>query len=131
MGELGELHFDLRPLPGMELDDLRSQLHHCVTSTLADSGIRIEFESLFDGIPAMETSASAEITRLAEQLTGHVAEAVAFGTEAPYLQKLGMQTIVLGPGDIAQAHQPDEYLAMERLQPTTRLLQALVKSVCT
>ena len=126
-----ELHIDLRPLPGMELDDLRSQLHHCVTSTLADSGIRIEFESLFDGIPAMETSASAEITRLAEQLTGHVAEAVAFGTEAPYLQKLGMQTIVLGPGDIAQAHQPDEYLAMERLQPTTRLLQSLVKSVCT
>ena len=126
-----ELHIDLRPLPGMELDELRSQLHHCVTSTLADSGIRIEFESLFDGIPAMETSASAEITRLAEQLTGHVAEAVAFGTEAPYLQKLGMQTIVLGPGDIAQAHQPDEYLAMERLQPTTRLLQSLVKSVCT
>jgi acetylornithine deacetylase len=126
-----ELHIDLRPLPGMELDDLRSQLHHCVTSTLADSGIRIEFESLFEGIPAMETSASAEITRLAEQLTGHAAEAVAFGTEAPYLQKLGMQTIVLGPGDIAQAHQPDEYLAMERLQPTTRLLQSLVKSVCT
>ena len=126
-----ELHIDLRPLPGMALDELRKQLHDCVTGALADSGIRIEFESLFDGIPAMETSATAEITRLAEQLTGHTAEAVAFGTEAPYLRQLGTDTIVLGPGDIAQAHQPDEYLAMERLQPTTRLLQALVKSVCT
>lgn len=126
-----ELHIDLRPLPGMELDELRSQLHDCVTATLADSGIRIEFESLFNGIPAMETSATAEITRLTEQLTGHAAEAVAFGTEAPYLQALGIETIVLGPGDIAQAHQPDEYLALERLQPTTRLLQSLVKSVCT
>ncbi len=126
-----ELHIDLRPLPGMELDELRNRLHDCVTTTLADSGIRIEFESLFNGIPAMETSATAEITRLAEQLTGHAAEAVAFGTEAPYLQALGIETIVLGPGDIAQAHQPDEYLALERLQPTTRLLQALVKSVCT
>ncbi|MFV1973805.1 MAG: acetylornithine deacetylase [Thiohalobacterales bacterium] len=126
-----ELHIDLRPLPGMELDELRSQLRQCVTGTLAGSGIRIEFESLFDGIPAMETSATAAITRLTEQLTGHAAEAVAFGTEAPYLQALGMETIVLGPGDIAQAHQPDEYLAMERLQPTTRLLQSLVKSICT
>jgi acetylornithine deacetylase len=126
-----ELHIDLRMLPGMDLDDLRSQLHQCVTGVLADSGIRIEFESLFDGIPAMETAATAEITRLTEQLTGHAAEAVAFATEAPYLQGLGMETIVLGPGDIAQAHQPDEYLAMDRLQPTTRLLQSLVKSVCT
>jgi acetylornithine deacetylase len=126
-----ELHIDLRMLPGMDLDDLRSQLHQCVTGVLADSGIRIEFESLFDGIPAMETAATAEITRLTEQLTGHAAEAVAFATEAPYLQGLGMETIVLGPGDIAQAHQPDEYLAMERLQPTTRLLQSLVKSICT
>jgi len=126
-----ELHIDLRPLPGMELDDLRSQLHHCVTGILADSGIRCEFEPLFDGIPSMETPATAQIARLAEQLTGHAAEAVAFATEAPYLQELGMETIVLGPGDIAQAHQPDEYLAIERLQPTTRLLQSLVKSVCT
>jgi acetylornithine deacetylase len=126
-----ELHIDLRPLPGMKLDELRNQLRQCVTGTLAGSGIRIEFESLFDGIPAMETSATADITRLTEQLTGHAAEAVAFGTEAPYLQALGIETIVLGPGDIAQAHQPDEYLAMERLQPTTRLLQSLVKSICT
>jgi acetylornithine deacetylase len=126
-----ELHIDLRMLPGMDLDELRSQLHHCVTGVLADTGIRVEFESLFDGIPAMETAATAEITRLTERLTGHAAEAVAFATEAPYLQELGMQTIVLGPGDIAQAHQPDEYLAMDRLQPTTRLLQSLVKSVCT
>ena len=46
-------------------------------------------------------------------------------------QELGMETIVLGPGDIAQAHQPDEFIALDRLQPTTRILQTLVKSVCT
>ena len=73
----------------------------------------------------METPADADIVRLAEQLTGHTSEAVAFGTEAPYLQKLGMDTVVLGPGDIDQAHQPDEYLAMERLTPTVDLLKQL------
>ena len=126
-----ELHIDLRPLPGMELPELRDGIHRCITDALADSGIGIEFVSLFEGIPAMETSAGAGIVRLAEKLTGQTAEAVAFGTEAPYLQQLGMETVVLGPGDVAQAHQPDEYLALDRLEPTTRLLQDLVKTVCT
>ena len=125
-----ELHIDLRPLPGMELQELRHSIHRCVTESLQGSGIQIEFKSLFDGIPAMETGAETEIIRLAEQLTGHASEAVAFATEAPYLQQLGMNTVVLGPGDIAQAHQPDEYLALERLKPTTKLLQNLVKAVC-
>jgi acetylornithine deacetylase len=126
-----ELHIDLRPLPGMELPELRDGIRRCVTEALAGSGIGIEFESLFEGIPAMETSATADIVRIAEQLTGHSAEAVAFATEAPYLQQLGMETIVLGPGDVAQAHQPDEYLALDRLEPMTRLLRELVKTVCT
>jgi acetylornithine deacetylase len=126
-----ELHLDLRPLPGMDIVELRGELRQRVTDTLADTGIRVEFEALFDGIPAMETAPAAAITRLAEELTGHAAGAVAFATEAPFLQELGIETIVLGPGDIAQAHQPDEFLATARLQPTTELLQSLVRRVCT
>jgi acetylornithine deacetylase len=126
-----ELHIDLRPLPGMDIDELRCMIHRKVDEALRGSGIRAVFESLFEGVPAMATNSDARIVRLAEQLTGHTAEAVAFGTEAPYLQQLGIQPVVLGPGDIAQAHQPDEYLALDRLQPTVDLLRRLVKSVCT
>ena len=125
-----ELHIDLRPLPGMELQALRQELHHRVLSTLRDSGIQASFKSLFDGVPAMETPANAAIVQLAEKLTGHTPEAVAFGTEAPYLNQLGMETVVLGPGDIAQAHQPDEYLAVDRLTPTVEILKQMVNSVC-
>ncbi|MEN8108669.1 MAG: acetylornithine deacetylase [Pseudomonadota bacterium] len=126
-----ELQFDLRPLPGMSISELRHDIHRLVRDSLQGSGIRVEFEALFEGIPAMETDRDARIVQLAEQLTGHSAGAVAFGTEAPYLQQLGMQPVVLGPGDIEQAHQPDEFLATDRLQPTIRLLQQLVKSICT
>jgi acetylornithine deacetylase len=126
-----ELHLDLRPLPGMDIGELRHALHRRVTDTLRDTGIEISFESLFEGVPAMATDANARIVRLAEQLTGHDAGAVAFGTEAPYLQQLGIQPVVLGPGNIEQAHQPDEFLAMDRLQPMVALLRQLVKSVCT
>ena len=125
-----ELHFDIRPLPGMRLDELRGELDRRMGALLAQSGLRFERYPLFEGIPAMETPAAADIVRAAEQLTGHSADAVAFGTEGPYLNDLGMQTIILGPGDIDQAHQPDEYLAADRLQPTVRLLQDLIARFC-
>lgn len=125
-----ELQIDLRPLPGMAIDELRGELQHRVRQTLAGSGIDVTFRALFEGIPAMETPASAHIVQLAEQLTGQRAGAVAFSTEAPYLTGLGMETIVLGPGNIEQAHQPDEYLSLARLQPTVDLLQNAIKSVC-
>jgi len=55
---------------------------------------------------------------------------VAFATEAPYLQQLGCETLVLGPGDIACAHQPDEYLDLDRIEPTVRLLRAMIDHYC-
>jgi acetylornithine deacetylase len=85
--------------------------------------VQIDFAPLFPEVPPFEQAADAELVRVAERLTGHRAEAVAFGTEAPYLQRLGCETLVLGPGDIACAHQPGEHLEMSRLQPTVRLLQ--------
>ena len=125
-----ELHIDLRPLPGMDLQELRGELHQRILASLQDTGIETRFEALFDGVPAMETPADAAIVKLAEKLTGHAAEAVAFATEAPYLNQLGMDTVVMGPGDIDQAHQPDEYLGLDRLPPMIDILKQLVSTVC-
>ena len=41
-----------------------------------------------------------------------------------------MQTVVLGPGDIDQAHQPDEYLALDRLTPTIEILKQMIDTIC-
>ncbi len=125
-----ELHIDLRPLPGMDAQQLRGELQHRILESLQGTGIETRFESLSAGVPGMETAADATIVRLAEKLTGHAAEAAAFATEAPYLSQLGMDTVVMGPGNIDQAHQPDEYLALERLMPTIDILQQLVNTVC-
>jgi len=125
-----ELHLDLRPLPGMDLQELRDELRHRVLDALQDTGVEASIESLFEGIPAMETPANARIVQLAEKLTGHTPGAVAFGTEAPYLSRLGMETVILGPGDIAQAHQPDEYIRLDQLAPTVDLLKSMIDTVC-
>ncbi|MEN8131873.1 MAG: acetylornithine deacetylase [Pseudomonadota bacterium] len=125
-----ELHIDLRPLPGMDIPALRQELRKRVSSVAESLALQCEFKTLFSGVPAMETPADAHIVRLAEQLSGHHSGAVAFCTEGPYYNALGMETVILGPGDIAQAHQPDEYLAMNRIQPTLDLLKRIIHSVC-
>ncbi|NOY61811.1 MAG: acetylornithine deacetylase [Gammaproteobacteria bacterium] len=122
-----ELHFDLRPLPGMAIDALRSQIKQRLEQRLAGRGLALEIAPLIHGTPALHTPASANLVRVAERLTGHSSEAVAFGTEGPHLTELGMETIILGPGDIDQAHQPDEYLALDRIQPSVTLLKGLIK----
>ncbi|MCY1444335.1 Acetylornithine deacetylase [compost metagenome] len=93
-------------------------------------GVSIDYQPLFPAVPPFEQAADTELVRLAERLSGHSAEAVAFGTEAPYLQQLGCETLVLGPGDIACAHQPDEHLELARITPTVELLRQLIRHYC-
>ena len=126
-----ELHLDLRPVPGMALEDLRETLNQRLAVLLGETGFQWELSPLFVGTPAMHTDRASAIVQAAEKMTGHDSEAVAFCTEAPYLNALGMETIILGPGDIAQAHQPDEYLALDRIQPTVDLLTGLIRKFCT
>jgi len=125
-----ELHIDIRPLPGMNLADLRNELNKRLQKIMPEHGFKLQTLPLFSGIPAMETPAESALVKAAEKLTGALAGSVAFGTEAPYLTDLGIETIVLGPGDIAQAHQPDEYLEVNRIQPTVDLLRQLIYKFC-
>lgn len=124
------LEFDLRPLPGMDPAALRAAIQQKLQPLAQRYEVKIDYKPLFGEVPPFEQSADAELVKVAERLTGHTAEAVAFGTEAPYLQALGCETLVLGPGDIRCAHQPGEYLEMSRLQPTVRLLRELIQHYC-
>ena len=78
----------------------------------------------------METSPESALVRACEQLTGQQASAVDFGTEGPFLTALGMETVIMGPGDISVAHQPDEFIALASLNPGMDQLQALIQQFC-
>lgn len=125
-----ELQIDIRTLPGMVETELRSELGERLRRRLAERASDLRITPLFPGQPPMATPADAEIVRVAERLTGHKARAVAFATEAPYLAQLGVEAVVLGPGDIACAHQPDEHLPVDRLEPTVRLLRQFIGHFC-
>lgn len=124
------LEFDIRPLPGMDPDALRADIREQLKIIAAEQQVDITYHPLFPGVAPFETAADAAIVKACEKLTGHTAGSVAFATEGPYLNRLGMQTLILGPGDIDQAHQPDEYLAMDRIDPTVKLLRELIEQFC-
>ena len=125
-----ELEYDLRPLPGMSLDNLREDVSRRLAPLADQFGVEIKTEALFPGIPAFANMRDSDLVRTAERLTGYQAETVAFGTEAPFMQELGMDTIVMGPGSIDQAHQPDEYLAFDQIKPTVAILEKMITQYC-
>ena len=125
-----ELHFDLRLTPGGNNATLREEIAQRMTGIAQQYALQIEMHSLVQSISPFEQGADSELVRTAERLTGHSAEAVAFATEAPFLQELGMETIVMGPGSIDRAHQPDEYLELEQIQPCIALLQQCIRHYC-
>lgn len=127
---LCELHLDVRVLPGMSPEKARERLRARLIERLTPQGFGLDVDPLIEPIPPFETPADSALVRAVEALTGHAAEAVTFGTEAPFLSALGMDTLVCGPGHIAQAHQPDEFLALDQLNPTISLLESLIQRFC-
>jgi len=125
-----ELHFDLRLLPGMDNEELRSAIQQRLTPIAESSGTDIVFSSLFEGVEPFNESADSELVNVCEALTGRSSESVAFATEAPFMQQLGMQTVVLGPGSINQAHQPDEFISIDQLEPAVKIVQELIRKFC-
>jgi acetylornithine deacetylase len=125
-----ELQYDLRPLPGMEMDSLRADIKRRLKPLAEEYQVSISNESLFSGTPAMETPADSLLVKAVEEMTGFTAGAAAFGTEGPYFQELGMEAVIFGPGGIETAHQPDEHLEIASLQPTIDKLAALVRRFC-
>ena len=123
-----ELRFGFRPLPSHDIDALHARFGAC-----ASPGALERYEETFRGpsLPAGDI-ATAEERRLAardlaDELQFPIGNAVDFWTEASLFSQAGLTAFVYGPGDIAQAHAADEWVALEQLQryadSITRLLQ--------
>jgi len=125
-----ELQIDIRPLPGMKIDDLRQEMKQRLKKVLHETGIQFKTVALFDGVNATETDKQSDLVKITEKMTNTESQAVAFGTEAPYYNELGLETIVMGPGSIKQAHQPDEYIEIKTLNPAVDIIRRLIMHYC-
>jgi acetylornithine deacetylase len=125
-----QLDFDIRITPGMEVDEIREQLIARLAPLVEPLGVQFELVPLFPGVPAFMAQEHSEILRLVERMTGQQGISVGFGTEAPHLQKLGLDTIIFGPGNIDQAHQPDEFLDLDMVESGIGYIRELIEKVC-
>lgn len=112
-----ELRFGFRPLPSQSARELFELFRGMATPAHL-----VSFEQLFDGppLPAAQGAAAAaqlEAGRaLAARLGLPTGPAVNFWTEASLFSRAGLAAIVYGPGDIAQAHTADEWVAVDQLE---------------
>ena len=83
-------------------------------------------------VSGLEPVDDNEARRIVSALTGaNGADVVAFGTEAGLFQRLGMSVVVCGPGSIAQAHKPDEFIEISQLSACLDMLQGLAGKLST
>ncbi len=124
--------FEIRNLPNHDPAEFLADLQDFVKDSLLsdmqkvapDSGIDLEIQS---NIPGLQPDDETEVLALALQLTGtNAPDYISFTTEAGLYQDAGVPTIVCGPGHIAQAHRPDEYVAIEQLALCQEFLRDII-----
>ncbi|MCW4631224.1 MULTISPECIES: acetylornithine deacetylase [Marinomonas] len=125
-----ELEFDLRALPGMSNQALMAEIAQILPRIEEKTGTIIQLSSLFADVPSFYTPIESDIIKACEALTNRQASTVAFATEGSFLNQLGMETLILGPGSIDQAHQPNEFMALDQIQPMQEVIRGLIERFC-
>ena len=102
---------------------LAAELEPAMHATDPASGFTLE---VMDWIPGMALPPEHELTALVKQLTGsNSVGKVSYGTEGGLYEQAGIPTIVCGPGDIAQAHKADEFIARAQLDACDAFIRRL------
>ncbi len=131
--DLATLDFEFRALPEEDVDALVAEVEAFVRGTVdpemrsacPDAGVDLD---LISGFPGLATAPEAEVVTLAKRLAGrndHIK--VAYGTEAGlFAETGGIPTAICGPGSIAQAHRPDEFVEASQLDACERFVRGLI-----
>ena len=125
--------FDLRTLPQASPDALYQEIRGYAESLAREmqaidqnSGIDLQWMSQTVGLAASETDA---IVQWAMQLSKNpTVGKVSYGTEAGLFQKMGVPTVICGPGDIAEAHRPNEFVTLEQLAQCELFMERILES---
>lgn len=116
-----EACIEARAIPGVDPRQILAPL----------AGMRGVDAKWLSDYPALALDADHPLAVLASEISGHAPlQAVSYGTEAGLFQQAGVPAIVCGPGDIARAHKPEEYLTEPELAGATEMVLALGRRLC-
>jgi acetylornithine deacetylase len=131
-----QFEFEIRALPLQDPDLLAAEIIDYARQSLepemqaVDPAAGFAFDMLndTDGFDLPDDDAAV---RLVTQLTGdNRTGRVSFGTEAGLFNRAGIPTVVCGPGFIAPAHKPDEFIALDQVSQGERFLRRLMDQLC-
>ncbi|AKS45715.1 acetylornithine deacetylase [Octadecabacter temperatus] len=92
-----------------------------------DTGI--DYTRKFD-VPGLKPEVAGEAEEIVRNLTGdNAVNVVSYGTEAGQFQERGYSAVICGPGDIAQAHQPNEFITIEQFKAGEAFMERLLDSL--
>nr|WP_231945147.1 M20/M25/M40 family metallo-hydrolase [Agrococcus jejuensis] len=125
------IHFEFRALTTVDHELLVERFRAECARVEADMRSRFPEASVVlattAAAPGVDTPADAEIVALADAWGAIPSdEKVTYGTEAGLFANAGIPTVVCGPGDIAQAHAPDEFIELEQIAACEAFVDALV-----
>ena len=131
-----EVRFEYRTMPGEDSDYVLNQVKGYVSEVLLPAfrkqqeDVDIVVEATGAGEPMM-TAEGADIERLVLELTGEARSTAApYYTEGAIYNAAGIPTVICGPGDIEQAHRPNEFITEEQLHKGLPFLGRLIERVC-
>jgi acetylornithine deacetylase len=119
-----------RPVAGQDPSLVAGMVQDAIAAMVAaDPDFRCEMKILRmqEGFAVDEDS---EVLRAALRASGRQADSVAFGTEAPWLNKLGAEAIVFGPGSMLSAHSPREFVPRGELLSCVEMVMAVAYDLC-
>jgi acetylornithine deacetylase len=125
--------FDMRTLPNASAEALFQEIRTYaeglareMQQTDVTAGIDLKWMSQTAGLAASETDA---IVQYAMRLSNnHSVGKVSYGTEAGLFQQMGVPSVICGPGDIAQAHTPNEFVALEQLAQCEAFVNRIIET---
>lgn len=127
---------DIRYLPGVDPDEVLDAVKRFAVERLEPEMKAIEPDAGFSWeetvrYPGLATQAEADVVLLTQRLTGGAdGGCVGFGTEAGLFTEAGVPSVVCGPGEITQAHRPDEHVELAQLERTVVMVERLLDELC-
>ncbi len=125
--------FEFRSLPEDDGEALLAEVKRYAHEEIEPAMKAVSPETGFDweprsSFPGLQTPEDAEVVALAKALTGaNTTGKVPYGTEAGLFQESGIPVVVCGPGNIAQAHKPDEFIELAQVALCERFMERLIE----
>ncbi len=125
-----KINWDIRAIPGVDIEEIVAELDARMAPLVAEMreiapacGIETR---IINNVPALMADEGSDVEALVLALAGsNQTFAVAYGTEGGMFQQGGVPTVICGPGNIGQAHKPDEFIEISQVEACTGFLRRL------